>query len=152
MKGVRLIAGVLGVAFACMATPAAAQEGGDVTGVLVLSGKGFARGTAEIWIQPGGEKLPEPVQIVLGVCTEAPGSDEHRCKLLADDIPPGRVSSFEFNFNEIREWRVTLSLQNDGDGLLKPCHAAGTTLPAHFSCGPTADKQSVIFQLTGGGQ
>jgi hypothetical protein len=155
MIRIHVIAGVLSAIFAGVAAPAAAQDA-DLTGVLVLNGKGYALGQAEVTIRiRRGDKEQEPARLALTVCAEAAASLEDRCKMAPDDIPASRVSSFEHQVTadaELIGWEVLLSLVTDGDGALKPCYAAGTTLPAQVSCGPTPDKQAVRFQLTGGAQ
>jgi hypothetical protein len=152
MNRVRVMAGVSSVVFACIAIPAAAQDGRDLTGVLVLNGKGYALGRADVaLIGLRGDKQQE-LGFQLTVCAEAPGSSEQACKLLPDDNPASRVSSYEYHEDAdfaVISWTVTLNLEVT-DGVLKPCFAAGTTLPAHVSCGPTPGKTGITFQLTGG--
>jgi hypothetical protein len=123
--------------------------------VLVLNGKGWARGTAEVLIVKASGDKQQEIAFMLMVCADAPASTENRCKLLPDDNPATRVGSFEYGVEadvEVRSWHVILSLDTDDEGELKPCSASGTTLPAHVTCGPTPTRQSVVFQLTGGGQ
>ena len=155
MTRIRSIAAVLSVLLAGLAAPVAAQDK-DLTGVLVLNGKGYALGQAQVTIRiRNGDKEQEPAQLTLTVCAEAAAAVEQRCKLLPDDVPAARVGSFELEVGadaELIGWEVLLSLDTDADGELKPCFAAGTTLPAQVSCGPTPDKQAVRFHLTGGVQ
>jgi hypothetical protein len=148
MSRVRAIVGVLGVALVSLGAYVAAQDGPDLIGVLVLNGKGYAFGRAQVAIHTRFAKEREPIS--LNVCAEAAGSP---CKLFEfDSNPATRVSTFEYAMNpddELIGWEVTLTLQTL-DGELKPCYAAGTTLPAVLTCGPTPDKQTIRFNLTGG--
>ena len=148
MSRIRSIVGVLAVAFVSLSLPIAAQGSGDLIGVLVLNGKGYAVGRAQVTIHTARTKPQEP--IVMEVCAEAAGFP---CKVLGDGNPAARVTSLEYELipeDEVTGWEVTLTLHT-ADGELKPCYAAGTTLPAQVSCGPTPEKQTVRFNLSGGG-
>ena len=144
-RSMRSLVCILVVASAGILTTISAQENTtDLVAVLVLNGKGFARGTAEVTLHVSNAK--EPLLVFKTVCAEGDGVP---CKLEIDGNASTRVSSWEYAIPQegtVDGWEAVLQVETL-EGVSKPCFAAGTTLPAHVSCG---SNPAVRFNLTGG--